>query len=78
MPLGASFFGDVSLVEFKYRVFTRTPGGVTLGDSSLCCCVPCLSSAIIPLRLLIEYILKMHFVLRSLVRFAGRLSPRVN
>ena len=30
-------------------VFTRTPGGVNVSDSDLCCCVPCLSSAIISL-----------------------------
>ena len=47
------FFEDVPLVEFRYLVFTRTPGGVTVGDSGLGCCVPCLSSAIISLRLLI-------------------------
>ena len=47
MPLGASFTEDAPLVEFMYLVFTRTPGGVTVGDSGLCCCVPCLSSAII-------------------------------
>ena len=40
MPLGASFFEDVPLVEFTYLVFTRTPGGVTVGDSSVCCRVP--------------------------------------
>ena len=49
MPLGASFFKDAPLVEFMYLVFTRTPGGGTAGDSGLCCCVPCLSSAIISL-----------------------------
>ena len=57
MPLGVSFcfcFEDVPLVEFIYLVFTRTPGGVTIGDSGVCCCVPCLSSAIISLRLLIR------------------------
>ena len=54
MPLGASFFEDVPLVEFMYLVFTRTPGGVIIGDSGLCCCVPCLSSAIISLCLLIH------------------------
>ena len=37
---------DVPLVEFMYLVFTRMPGGVTVGDSSLDCCVPCLLSAI--------------------------------
>ena len=30
------------------------PGGATVGDSGLCCCAPCLSSAIISLRLLIH------------------------
>ena len=47
MPLGASFFKDVRLVEFIYLVFTRTPGGFTVGDLDLCCCVPCQSSAIV-------------------------------
>ena len=50
---GHPFFQYVPLVEFKYLVFTRTPGGVIVGDSGLCCCVPCLSSAIISLWLLI-------------------------
>ena len=49
MPLGASFIEDVALMELIYLVFTRTPGGVIVGDSCLCCCVPCLSSAIISL-----------------------------
>ena len=40
-------------VELIYLVFTRTPGGVTVGDSGLCCCVPCLLSAINSLCLLI-------------------------
>ena len=40
MPLGASFFEDVPLVGFIYLVFTRTPDGVTAGDSGLCCSVP--------------------------------------
>ena len=53
MPLGTSFFEDYLLVEFMCFVFTQTPGGVTVGDSGLCCCVPCLSSAIISLCLLI-------------------------
>ena len=30
-----------------YTAFPRMPGGVTVGDSGLCCCVPCLSSALI-------------------------------
>ena len=50
---GVSFFEHVPLVEFKYLVFTRIPGGDTVGDSGLCCRVPCLSSAIISLCLLI-------------------------
>ena len=40
-------------MEFVYLVFTRMPGGVTVGDSGLRCCVPCLSSATIFLCLLI-------------------------
>ena len=48
---------DVPLVEFIYLVFTRTPGGATVGDSGLCCCVPCPSSAIISLGLLIPFLL---------------------
>ena len=50
---GILFFEHVPLVEFKYHVFTRIPGGDTVGDSGLCCCFPCLSSAIISLYLLI-------------------------
>ena len=53
IPLGASFCEDVPLVEFMYFVFTCMPGGVTVGDSGLCCFVPCLSSAVISLCLLI-------------------------
>ena len=30
-----------------YLVFTRMPSGVTVGNSGLCCCVPCLTRAII-------------------------------
>ena len=36
-----------------YLIVTRMPVGVTVGDSCLCCCVPCLSVAYISLRLLI-------------------------
>ena len=43
---GHLFWGDVSLVEFMYSVLTRMPGGVTVGDSFLCCSVPCLLSAV--------------------------------
>ena len=49
----SQFLEDVPLVEFMYLVFTRTPGGVTVGDSGLCCCVPFLSNAIISLCSLI-------------------------
>ena len=45
---------NAPLVEFIYLVFTRKPGGVTGGDSGLCCSVSCLSSAIISLCLLIK------------------------
>ena len=45
---GILFFEAIPLVEFLYLIFTRTPGEVTVGDSGFCCCVPCLSSAIIP------------------------------
>ena len=51
MPLGASFFDDALLLECIYLVCC-TPGGVTVCGSGLCCCVPCLSSAIISLCLL--------------------------
>ena len=37
----------VALVEFIYLVFTGVPGRLTVGDSGLCRCVPCLSTAII-------------------------------
>ena len=61
MPLGASLFffflEDVPLVEFMYLVFTRKPIGVPVGNSGLCCCVLCLSSAIMSLRLLIYDVL---------------------
>ena len=41
------------MAKFMYRVFTRMPGGVTVGDLGLCCCVPCLRSAIFSVCLLI-------------------------
>ena len=37
MPLGASVFEDVPLVEFIFLVFSRVPAEVTVGDSGLCC-----------------------------------------
>ena len=49
-------FDDVPLVEFMYRVFTRMPGAVTVGESGPCCCVPCLLSAISSFRLLIYHL----------------------
>ena len=45
----------VPSVELMHPVFTGVPGGVTVGDSGLCCCVPCLSSAIVSLCLLIIF-----------------------
>ena len=39
MPQGVSLFEDVPFVKFMYPVSTRMPGGVTVGDSDLCCCV---------------------------------------
>ena len=52
MQLKVSFYEDIPLMELIYLVFTRTPGGVIVGDSGLCCCVPCLSSALISLCVL--------------------------
>ena len=43
---GHPFFEDVPKVGFMYLVFTRMPGRVTVGESGLCCCVPCLMSAV--------------------------------
>ena len=61
MPLGAFFLCvDVPLIEFRYLVFTRMPGGVSVGDSGLCCCVPCLLSAVTSLCLLIRKISSKH------------------
>ena len=49
------FVEDIPSVVFMYLVFTRTPGGVTVGESGLCGGVPCLSSTIISLCLLIQF-----------------------
>ena len=57
---GASFLEDVSLVELMYPVLTSVPGGVTVGDSGLCCCVPCLLNAINSLCFLIPLWLTGH------------------
>ncbi len=47
-------FEHLPSVEFIYTVFTRMSGGVTVGDSGLSCCVPCLLDAIAPPCLLIQ------------------------
>ena len=47
MPQRASFFEDAPLVDFMYLVFTHMPDGITVGDSDLCCCVPCLLNTIV-------------------------------
>ena len=47
-------FEDVPLVKFMYSLFTHMPGGVTIGNASLCHRVSCLLSAIIALCLLIK------------------------
>ena len=44
-----SHLEDVSLREFIYLVFTHMRYGVTVGDSGLYGCVPCLSSTFISL-----------------------------
>ena len=53
MPLGAPFFEDVPLVQFICLAFSRMLGGVNLRNSGLYRCVPCLSSAIISLWLVL-------------------------
>ena len=67
MRLGSSFFQEVALVEFiRYiicLVFTRMPGGVTVGDLGLSCCVPCLLSAVhSPCSLIIRWRSTLHSV----------------
>ena len=53
---GGIFLGwDVPLVELMYLVFTRMPG---VGDSGLCCCVPCLLSASISLCMKVTMIIE--------------------
>ena len=49
----APFFELVRIYKFIYLVFTGMPGGVTVGDSGLCCYFPCLLSASISLCLMI-------------------------
>ena len=46
MPFQQQQKEDEPLVESMYPVRTRMPRGVTVGDSALCYCVPCLLSAI--------------------------------
>ena len=46
-------FEDVPFGGVIYLISTRMPGEVTVCDSGLCCCVPCLSSANVSLCLLI-------------------------
>ena len=52
MSLGHPLLRMYFWLEFIYLVFTRMPGGITVSDSGLCCCVPCLSGAINSLCLL--------------------------
>ena len=44
---------NVPSVELTHPVFTRMPGGITVGDPGLCCYVPCILSAVNSLCLLI-------------------------
>ena len=48
-------FEDVLLVEFMYPVLTCMQGGVTAGNSGLCCCVPCLSNTITSLYCVVDW-----------------------
>ena len=51
--LSVPFSHTVSQWLIRLMMSNLRTGGVTVGDSGLCCCVPCLSSAIISLCLLI-------------------------
>ena len=51
-------FEDVPFVGFMHPVFICMPGEVTIGNSSLCCRVPCLLSAIKPHCLLSNHSVK--------------------
>ena len=53
MPVNTRYmsFGRV----YVQLVFTHMAGGVTIGDSCLSCFVPCLSSAVISIYLLISH-----------------------
>ena len=55
-------FEDVPLMDFMCLVFTHIPGGVTVDDSGLGCCVPCLSSAIISLCLWVQLFFSFFFL----------------
>ena len=56
MPLGSSFLEDVPSVELMCLVFMCMPGGVTVSDLGLCCCVPYLFNTVNSLCLMIVYI----------------------
>ena len=53
MLLASIFCEDVPLVEFIYVDLLACQMKVTVSESDICCCVPCLSSAINSLSLLI-------------------------
>ena len=43
-------------MEFIYPVDTGMPGEVTVGNPGLCCCLPCLLSAVSSLCLLTLFV----------------------
>ena len=55
---------------FMYPAFTSMPGGVTEGDSGLCCCVPWLLSAINSLCWLYKQVLYVSFCLQVARRWS--------
>ena len=71
------------------RAFTCMPGGVTVGDSRICYCVPCLSSAVISLlfvdytfriflRVIVDIILRLLTILFSVVLAIRLSAPRTH
>ena len=50
MPLGGTLFLGCTFGAVYVPCFTCVPGGVSVGDSVLFCCVPCLFAAINSLR----------------------------
>ena len=58
----------VRLVVVKYRVVTHMPDGVIIGDSNLCCYVPCLWSAI-PLLIMLACDMKPHLIYFEMMGF---------